>query len=185
VITAIEGEIIAKEPNYCDIMTASGVAYRLFISLNAYAALDKPRARLLTSLALREDSATLYGFVSEAERGLFEALIKVSGVGPKSALAILSTFTPAQFSEAIANGDERLLTRAPGVGKKSASLIILQLGGSLEKINARGEGAAGKAALALETLGFNAREIAQALAKCASNDLQTLVKEALKLLKKT
>ncbi|MDR2638485.1 MAG: Holliday junction branch migration protein RuvA [Helicobacteraceae bacterium] len=183
-IAAIEGEIVVKEPNYCDIMTASGVAYRLFISLNTYAALDKPRVRLLTSLILREDSMTLYGFTSEAERGLFEALIKVSGVGPKSAMAILSTFTPAQFAEAIANGDERLLTRAPGVGKKSAGLIILQLGGALDKIRASGDSASFKAAQALETLGFNSREIAQALAKCVSGDVPTLVKEALKLLKK-
>jgi Holliday junction DNA helicase RuvA len=185
VISAIEGEIIAKEPNYCDIMTSCGVAYRAFISLNTYAALDKARARLLTSLISREDSMTLYGFASEAERALFEVLIKVSGVGPKSAIAILSTFTPAQFAEAIANGDERLLTRAPGVGKKSAGLMIVQLGGSLSKISGGGESAAGKAAQALETLGFNPREIAQALAKCASSDVSSLVKEALKLLKKS
>ncbi|MDR3347965.1 MAG: Holliday junction branch migration protein RuvA [Helicobacteraceae bacterium] len=181
---AIEGEIVAKEPNYCDILTASGVSYRLFISLNTYTALAQGRARLLTSLVLREDSMTLYGFSDEAERGLFEALIKVSGVGPKSAIAILSTFTPTQFAEAIANGDERLLTRAPGVGKKSAGLIIIQLGGTLSKINANTQSAAGKAAQALETLGFNAREIAQALAKCAGADVPSLVKEALKLLKK-
>ncbi|MDR2152336.1 MAG: Holliday junction branch migration protein RuvA [Helicobacteraceae bacterium] len=182
-ICAIEGEIIAKEPNYCDIMTAGGAAYRLFISLNTYATLESARARLLTSLVVREDSMTLYGFNSEAERGLFEALIKVSGVGPKSAIAILSTFTPAQFAEAIANGDERLLTRAPGVGKKSASLIILQLGGSLDKLGAIEGGAASKAAQALEALGFKPREIALALAKCASSDVESLVKEALKLLK--
>jgi Holliday junction DNA helicase RuvA len=183
VIVAIEGEIVAKEPSYCDLSTASGVTYRLFISLNTYAALDKPRARLLASLVLREDSATLYGFSGEAERALFEALIKVSGIGPKSATAILSTFTPEQFAEAIANGDERLLTKAPGVGKKSAGLMIVQLGGNLEKIRG-GDSAAGKAAQALEALGFNPREITRALAKCASSEVSELVKEALKALKK-
>jgi Holliday junction DNA helicase RuvA len=185
VIAAIEGEIIAKEPNYCDILTASGVAYRLYISLNAYAAIDKSRIRLLTSLIIREDAQVLYGFIDEAERELFEALIKVSGVGPKSAMAILSTFTPKQFTEALANRDDKLLTRAPGVGKKSAGLIIVQLSGSLGKIGADNDqnGASGKAALALESLGFKPLEIARALAKCSSNDTASLVKEALKLLK--
>ncbi|GHS89442.1 Holliday junction branch migration protein RuvA [Campylobacterota bacterium] len=187
-IIAIEGEIIGKEPSFCDLATAGGVAYRLFISLNTYAGLsNQTRARLLTSLVVREDSQTLYGFASGEERDLFEKLIKISGVGPKSAIAILSTFTPQQFVEAVATNNETLLTRVPGIGKKSAGLIIVQLGGSALQLGSGTKPADGyklEAFLALESLGFKAQEITKAIEKSTAANTVDLIKEALKIIKK-
>ena len=184
-ITLLTGELLKKEPNYCDILTAGGVGYRVQISLNTFAALVGKTARLLTTMIIREDAHLLFGFATEEERALFELLIKVRGVGPKSALAILSTFTPEQFAAAVANGDESLLTKVPGIGKKSASLILVSLGNSINKLRlTAGSAGSNDAFLALESLGFKPVDITQALSKCTSTDTVVLIKEALKILQK-
>ena len=102
------------------------------------------RVRVLTYLQVSENGIALYGFLKEEEKTLFEKLIGVSGVGPKVALAALSTYSPAQLDNAVASQDNALVQKIPGVGKKTASRIVLELKGSLE--NAAGlfdeEGAA-------------------------------------------
>ena len=88
---------------------------------------------LYTHLHWKEDSTALYGFTTSQELDLFKMLISVSGVGPKSALSILSTFRPDDLASAIINGDIDLITQAPGIGKKTAARVVLDLKGKLEK----------------------------------------------------
>lgn len=179
-IAGITGKVLKKEPNWCDILTNGGVIYRVFISLNTFSALE-PETTLLTSLIVREDAMLLFGFAKESERSLFEMLIKVSGVGPKSAMAILSTYTPDQFAEIIASANETRLTKVPGIGKKTAALLLVQLSGSIKTLGTRDSNdATVQATLALESLGFKTADILKALSKCTATDTAGLVKEALK-----
>ena len=185
-ISGIEGEILLKEPDFCEILTAGGVIYRLHTSLNTFAALGEKRVRLLTSLIVREDAMVLYGFGTAQERTLFEMLLKVSGVGPKSALAVCSTFSPAEFAQVVADRSEARLIKVPGIGKKSAGLILVQLSGGIDAL----EGAAlasdhhRAAASALENLGFKPTDIHKVLKGCSATDTAGLIKEALKLFQK-
>ncbi|MDR0747424.1 MAG: Holliday junction branch migration protein RuvA [Helicobacteraceae bacterium] len=182
-VSAVEGTLLRKEPSFCDLMTAGGSAYRIFYSLNTFSRLNDEKARLLTTMIVRQDAITLFGFLEERERLLFEQLIKISGVGPKSAIAILSTFTPEHFVEAIAERNEALLTKVPGIGKKTAALIIVQFAGTIENLTPSGAPER-EASQALESLGFKPAEIAKAIGRCASTDTVSIIKEALKILQR-
>ena len=94
--------------------------------------------RVFTALNVSQDALTLYGFREEGSKRLFAQLQKVSGIGPRAALSVLSSFTPRQLSRTIADGDAAALTRAQGVGRKSAQKIILELSGSLDMIDDSG-----------------------------------------------
>lgn len=111
-----------------------GVGYQVLMSQLALSKLPEPGSpvRVLTYLQASDSGLALYGFLREDERALFEKLISVSGVGPKVALAVLSTFLPADFAAAVAAQDVSAVQKVPGVGKKSASRIILELKGSLD-----------------------------------------------------
>lgn len=179
-IVGIYGKVLKKEPNFVDILTAGGVVYRLTISVNTFSALTS-EVSLLTSLIVRDDAMLLFGFASESEKKLFEMLIKVSGVGPKSAMAILSTYTPEQFAQIIANGSESSLMKVPGIGKKTAALLLVQLTGTIKAIDmAEADDATIQATLALESLGFKTADILKVLKTCTATDTAGLVKEALK-----
>jgi holliday junction DNA helicase RuvA len=134
------------------------------------------RARVATSLVVREDALTLYGFASEDERNTFELLQTASGVGPRLALAMLAVFTPDALRRAVASEDLAALTTVPGIGRKGAQRIVLELAG---RLGAAGEpsvpaGHSGNGALAaswreqvragLVSLGWQAREADQAIA---------------------
>lgn len=136
------------------------------------------KAKLYTYLSVREDAMDLYGFSSQEERRLFQLLTSVSGVGPKAALAILSSSTPENLALSIITGDEKALTAAQGVGKKIAQRVILELKDKLAKgqtISASGENVAGpamtiipqnklsEASAALAVLGYSQTEINVAL----------------------
>ncbi len=112
-----------------------GVGYAVSMSQASLAKLPEAGAEVhvLTYLQVREDALALYGFLSAEEKALFERLISVSGVGPKVALAALSSFSPRTLADAIAAQDVALVSRIPGVGKKTASRIILELKGSLDQ----------------------------------------------------
>lgn len=112
-----------------------GVGYAVSMSQASLAKLPEAGAEVhvLTYLQVREDALALYGFLSAEEKALFERLISVSGVGPKVALAALSSFSPRALADAIAAQDVALVSRIPGVGKKTASRIILELKGSLDQ----------------------------------------------------
>ncbi|MCI8366569.1 MAG: Holliday junction branch migration protein RuvA [Eggerthellaceae bacterium] len=144
-IAFLDGQVAGKSFSqvYIDV---AGVGYGVTMAASALAQLPPTgeRVRVLTYLQVSENGIALYGFLKEEEKALFEKLIGVSGVGPKVALAALSTYSPAQLANAVASQDIALVQKIPGVGKKTASRIVLELKGSLE--NAAGlfdeEGAA-------------------------------------------
>lgn len=132
-IAFLKGVVAAKfaQKAYLDV---SGVGFEIFMSLSSLSMLPDVglSATILTYMQVRDDGISLFGFVTESEKSLFEKLISVSGVGPKVALAALSAFSPDDLISAIAAQDVAKVSKIPGVGKKTASRIILELKGSFE-----------------------------------------------------
>lgn len=185
-IVGISGEIEHKEPTAVHI-NVQGLTYEVFISLQTYSALNDKQVKLHTSHIVREDAALLYGFYELSEKILFTRLIKISGVGPKVAMAICSTFSPAQFAAIIGSNDITGLKKVPGIGPKSAGRILVELSGFDETLVASSSQvtpASHEAMMALETLGFKKEQISKVLTSCESTDTASLVKEALKKLQK-
>ena len=178
------------------VIDCSGVGYACATTNYTLSQLKKgERAKLYTYLNVREDAMEMFGFASQSELRSFKMLIGVSGVGPKAALSILSSTTPQQLSMAVVMGDEKALTAAPGIGKKIAQRIILELKDKLIKEQGgfeAGSGAAvampaqnnkaGEAAAALAVLGYGSQEIGLAL-KGIDMDalpLEEIIRQALK-----
>ena len=132
-IASLRGTLLYKSDADL-VIEAQGVGYRVALPPSDIASLPPvgEEAFVLTYLQVSENGVALYGFVSEEERELFEKLITVSGVGPKGAMAALSTFSPGALIQAIANQDVSTVQKIPGVGKKTASRIILELKGSFD-----------------------------------------------------
>ena len=129
----VEG-VVAYTLQSAIVVDCGGVGYRLAVSGNTLTqAKVGTKMRLFTHLHVREDAMELYGFVDIKEKNCFLMLIDISGVGPKAAMAILSVTTPDRFAMGIINNDEKMLTRAQGVGKKLAQRIILELKDKLAK----------------------------------------------------
>jgi len=171
------------------VIDVGGVGYAVFMSNRVLSRLPQVGAqtRVFTYLQVREDGMSLYGFLSMEEKELFQKLIGVTGVGPKVALAALSTFEPAELVEAIVAEDVSAVSRIPGVGKKSASRIVLELKGSLDSGFAQAGAPARENAnmkLATETLmamGFSPTEAEVALRDAPADATEAaLVKYALK-----
>ena len=173
----VSGKVAILEPGLA-VIDCGGVGYGCRISGYAAAQLKlNTNARLFVSESIREDAYELYGFISKEEQRCFELLTSVSGVGPKAALAILSSGGPQNFTLAVMTGDEKMLTAAQGVGKKLAQRIILELkekiGGSSMELDfsagtpaaapAQSGGAAAMARAALQELGYSPAEISAAL----------------------
>ncbi len=190
--------VVAHIAPYLAVIDCGGVGYACRTTNNTLSALTvgKP-AKLYTFLNVREDAMELYGFASEEELNCFQMLIGVSGVGPKAALSILSSAAPDRLALAIITGDEKALTSAPGVGKKLAQRIILELKDKLSKGQlgtAGGEayGGAGvtiipenklsEASAALAVLGYSGSEIGAALKgiDLDAYPLEQIIKLALK-----
>lgn len=127
-IGRLRGTLLEKQPPWL-VIDVAGVGYELEASMNTLLALPGvgEQASLYTHLTIRDDAHLLYGFVREQERALFRALIKVNGVGPKLALAILSGMEEAQFMRCVMDDDAKALTRLPGVGKKTAERLIIEM----------------------------------------------------------
>ena len=170
----VSGPVTVLEPGLA-VIDCSGVGYgcRITAYTAAQLKLNQP-ARLYITESVREDAFDLYGFISREEQRCYELLISVNGVGPKAAMAILSS-GPQNFTLAVVTGDEKLLTAAQGVGKKTAQRIILELrdkiGGSHEELDfssgistpaPQGTGVA-LATAALQELGYSPAEITKAL----------------------
>lgn len=172
------------------ILSVGGVGFKVYVSsptLSILARTSEVPVRLFTHLSVREDALELYGFLEPLERDLFLLLISVSGIGPKSALAILSLAPAQTLRQAIAAGEIEYLTRVSGIGQKSAGKIILELKDKLASLSS-GDHAylAGEAdALeALRALGYSLREARQALQAIPSDitDTAERIKLALKAL---
>ena len=172
----LNGTVAEMEANLA-VIDCGGVGYACATTNYTLSQLKKgERAKLYTYLNVREDAMELFGFASQSELRSFKLLIGVSGVGPKAALSILSATTPQQLAMAVVMGDEKALTAAPGIGKKIAQRIILELKDKLAKEQGSfdaGSGGpvrmptqdnkAGEAAAALAVLGYGSQEISAAL----------------------
>jgi len=197
-ITFLYGQLVESLPTQV-IVDVSGIGYEVLIPLSSFDKLPPPGqpVKLLTQLVIREDAHTLYGFMSAGERELFRLLVNsVSGIGPKTALNILSGMNAVVFRGAVANGDVKALAQISGVGKKTAERIVVEL---RDKIGAAGalEAAGAKhglspddqktndATLALMALGFkqadahDAVRAAQAMLGAAAT-VEQLVRACLK-----
>jgi holliday junction DNA helicase RuvA len=128
VISLVRGEVVSRLPGEV-VIEAGGVGYRLAVSAETLDTVPAAgeQARLFAHLVMRDDSIQLFGFASEAERGLFLMLVGVQGVGPKVALAVLSGGTPRELLNAIASGDSARFQAVPGIGKRTAERIIVEL----------------------------------------------------------
>ena len=183
-IVGLQGKIEHKEPGFVHV-DVQGVIYEVFISLQTFSALGKEDTKLFTTEVIREDAHLLFGFLELSEKKLFEKLIKISGVGPKVAIAICSTYTPTQFALVINNKDINGVKRVPGIGPKNAGRILVELNGFDPEMltSASPKTLASQEAMeALESLGFKKDKISKALGSCSAEDTASLVKEALKLL---
>ena len=190
--------ILADKGDGYIIIDVNGVGYQVFVPANSTAYLNAEGEEVLvyTSMIVREDDVSLFGFSGKGELDAFRKLIGVSGVGPKAAISILSSFTLDQFKQAIVFEDSKSLQRANGIGKKTAERIVLELkdkfaatapDGSYLDAGAAGaevvaQGGRGEAISALVALGYSRGEATSALASIADKDLTTeeYIKRALK-----
>jgi len=134
VISRVKGTLLRRELDGVEIMTAGGTGYDIRIPLSVYERLPRvgEPVELRTHQVVREDEVSLYGFLEERSRLLFVRLMSASGVGPRLALTMLSTLSPDRLVRAIADRDLALLTQVPGIGKKTAERIALELGDRLD-----------------------------------------------------
>lgn len=128
----LTGRVSAIEAG-CAVIDVSGVGYEVRMPQSDLGSMrSESTVTVFTSLNISQDSVTLYGFLSRSSKSLFIQLQKVSGIGPRVALSIISTLTPDQLAQAVADGDSTALSRSPGLGKKGAQKIILELSGKLD-----------------------------------------------------
>lgn len=134
----ISGTVAELEPNLA-VIDCGGIGFALNVSLNTVQSIKLgEKTKLYTYESIKEDAFELYGFASKAEKRCFELLVGVNGVGPKAAMAILSTTSPDGLIAAIMNGNEKVITAAPGVGKKLAQRVLLELKDKVGKIDGAG-----------------------------------------------
>jgi len=187
----VEGQTLTLEVN--------GVGYSLLVPTSVTAKLPEIGEEIFiyTYLVLRDDNVQLYGFLSKEELFLFTKMLGVSGIGPKNALSVISTYDPDEISSIIVNKDTADLSKVPGIGRKTADRIILELKDKLKTIDKKVAGkklsehyiensAAGEAIEGLKVLGYSNKEAKEAVYKAIEaeelNDTAELIKKALKYL---
>ncbi|GMQ95361.1 MAG: Holliday junction branch migration protein RuvA [Patescibacteria group bacterium] len=188
-ISHLRGGVVLKRDRFV-ILETGGVGYKVYVSLDTFRKIkdDGKEVAFWTHLAVRENALDLYGFTNYGELEFFELLIGISGIGPKSALAILGVAPIDTLREAIATGDTSYLTKVSGIGKKNAEKIVLELrdklGTSQEAGGARGIGLKEEADVidALVSLGYSAQEAREALKRVAHEvkGVSNRIKETLK-----
>ena len=127
-IALLRGTIVSTAPPLL-VLDCNGIGYEVWMPTSAFAALPAigSEAQVHTSMVVREDSHNIYGFIDPQDKQIFQALIRISGIGAKSALALLSGLDALAFARAVQTGDTKQLTRAPGIGRKTAERIIIEL----------------------------------------------------------
>lgn len=199
-IRFLRGEYLYYESGAIVLETPAGIGFRIFIS-DTSSLLTKREGEeieVYTYMQVKEDGMALYGFADTEGLALFEQLITVKGVGPKAGLAIMSTGTPNQIKSVIAAGDAASIAMAPGIGKKTAERVILELKDKVSALPfegadisegfapavAPGSGERGEAVVALTTLGYSKREAEAAVASVKDEGLsaEEYVKKSLKFL---
>ncbi len=189
-IGRLRGTLAHKQPPWL-IVDVQGVGYELEVPMSTFYELPETGAEVTLFIhhAQKEDSVALYGFLKEAERRLFRDVQKVTGIGARVALAILSSVTVGDFSRIVASGDVAALTRIPGVGKKTAERILLELRDRIAPEAASGAqrgdvpaDALGEATIALQQLGYKPVEAQRmsAAARADGDDAEAVIRKALK-----
>ena len=193
-IGRIAGTIILSQPPQL-MIDCNGVGYEIEAPLSVFFELPPvgKQVVLFTHLVVREDAHLLYGFSSTAQRAMFRELIKVSGVGAKMAIAILSSLTAEEFSQCIADQDVASLTRVPGIGKKKAERLIVEMQDRVAKLptesgvpasvggaESAGGSKQGQAIAALEALGFKTVEARRMVKSASGETVEEIIREALK-----
>ena len=187
-ISSIKGEVTVRRPDHV-VIEAAGVGYRLAVSAHTLQRVPAAgnEALLHAHLVLRDDGMHLYGFATEEERELFHMLVGVQSVGPKVALAVLSGGTTRELLTAIANGDSARFQAVPGIGKRTAERIIVELREKVtgratvdEVVVTRSDDPLSVARQGLLGLGFDAREIDVLLDKAQGETPEELIAEALR-----
>lgn len=175
-ITSVRGTLEGTGPDWADV-GIGGITLRVSAPAPSVEALGRPgeTITLYTSLQVREDSLSLYGFDTSEARHTFETLIGISGIGPRVALSILSTFKPQDLAGAVETGDVKSFTAVPGVGRKTASRILLELKGKLDLDWSAANGAMldNDAIDALIALGYTQVEAREALSELSAEDSPT------------
>jgi Holliday junction DNA helicase RuvA len=190
-IALVAGEVFVRRPDHVVIETASGVGYRLAVSAETLRQVPAAgeSVSLLTHLVVREDALALYGFATEEERDLFLLLIGVQSVGPKMAQAVLSGGSPRELIAALSAGDVKRLTAVPGIGKRTAERIIVELRekvGTATDVPAgeitvrRGDDPRSLARDGLVELGFTLEEAERLLAEATGETPEDLLAQALR-----
>lgn len=184
-IASVRGEVIDIALDHA-VIEAAGVGYKVMATPSTLANLRRGNeSRLVTAMIVREDSMTLYGFADGDARDLFLTLLGVSGVGPKIALATLAVYDPQALRQALADGDVAALTRVPGIGKRGAERMVLELRDKIGPVTPGSSGFTGHAVRApvveaLVGLGFAAKQAEEATDKVLANDPEATTASALR-----
>ncbi len=173
-IASVRGEVLDVALDHV-VIEAAGVGYKLMATPSTLATLRRgSEARLITAMIVREDSMTLYGFPDGETRDLFLTLLGVSGVGPKIALATLAVYDASALRQALADGDVTALTRVPGIGKRGAERMVLELRDKIGAVSApaavNGHAVRSPVVEALVGLGFAAKQAEDATDKVLAGD---------------
>lgn len=190
----IKGSLEQKSNNYV-VIDVGGIGYKIFMATKAIETLGEigKIVKVHTHYYVREDNISLYGFNTNEELRMFELLLQVSGIGAKSAIAMLSEISPSSFALAVISDDISQLVKIPGIGKKTAARIVLELKDKLKteeaiikteevKLSITNEEETSEAIAALQVLGYTKREIEKALENVDTKNLQLeeIIKQGLK-----
>jgi Holliday junction DNA helicase RuvA len=186
-ISSVRGEVLEVALDHV-VIEAAGIGYRINATPSTLATLRQgSEARLITAMIVREDSQTLYGFPDGETRDLFLTLLSVSGVGPRLAMATLAVHDAAALRQALADGDVAALTRVPGIGKRGAERMVLELrdkigtvAGSAPSLAINGHSVRGSVVEALVGLGFAAKQAEEATANVLAGDHDATTSSALR-----
>lgn len=192
----LAGSIIDKSSPGKLVLDVNGVGYDIETSLQSFLQLEhqQDRVSLHIHTVVREDALLLYGFLDKQERSLFRALIKVNGVGPKVAMGILSSITPAEFVQSIREKNALVLTRLPGIGKKTAERLVIEMKDNIDQLFidesiiapqfGHGIKEQQEAISALEALGYKPQEAMKVVKKIddGHKSCEQLIRQALQLL---
>ncbi len=191
-IGRIHGRLLEKHPPQI-VVDVNGIGYEVDVPMSTFYNLPATGAEvsLYTHLVVREDAHQLYGFATEAERHAFRQLLKISGIGSRTALSVLSGMSVSDLREAVVSQDSGRLTKVPGIGKKTAERLLLELRDKLDAVlaaptAAKGDGQSGDVANALLVLGYNDKEVAWAVRQLPVGlAVADGIRQALKLLSKS
>ncbi len=192
----LSGQIVDKHQPGKLVVDVNGVGYDVETSLNTFFQIDNQNKTvgLHIHTVVREDALLLYGFLEKEERALFRALIKVNGVGPKLAMTILSSISPNEFIQCIQQENSALLTKLPGIGKKTAERLVVEMRDSMKQFGSNSSDLSAKSASkirsqdeaisALEALGYKPQEATKAVNKIDDGikSCEQLIREALQIL---